>query len=966
MRKIKRIIFLIGIALSPLMLPAQDQAPGKVAGRIADENNQPLSGAVVMAIPPNSGSRYFTASKSDGTFSLRGVKAGEPYTIIVSFTGYKSDTTVNARITTGETLTLQVTLHEVSQDLVPITVGSRGEPRTALRSAVPIDIINVKSLSATTGRADLMSQLNIAVPSFNYNKQSGSDMADAVDLASLRGLGYDQTLVLINGKRRYPSANVITGGLRGRGNSGTDLNAIPEAEIDRIEVLRDGASAQYGSDAIAGVVNIILRKDVNHLHVNIGGSGYYDHKYNTANAVDPSLYWTGSQLDGQTIDVSMNYGLPIGKNGGFINIGGTFRDAGKTYRADPDTNYSVNKNAVVPGSLVRRAAGDGSVIAGGAMYNMEIPLGRTRTTFYSFGGYNYKNSFAYANTRLWSTGPTKFPTNAQGQLLFDPSIMKVYDPTPDGLDTNHVMYSPGEQVHLKDMSAAAGFRGEIGNAWHWDLSANTGYNDFHIYGKDTYNTSLAQPDQSAKTHFDDGGYSFLQNTENFDLSKHFDNFAQGLTFAAGGEFRYEEYKIYTGEQDSYITGPATLNNASKAGGAQGYPGNQPADVVDAHRTNTSGYIELTADLTSKWLVDMAERFENYSDFGFVATQKLATRYSITDNFNVRGSVSTGFRAPSLQQINFSNTNTTVTTLSDGTRTFAYTKIVPNYSPLARAAGIPKLTQETSTNASVGFTWKPIPHLLFTVDGYNIDVKNRIVFSGQYANTAAGLSPAFIALMAAEGVSKAIFFANAVNTTNRGIDVVADYHTKWGKNRLSVVLSGSFQELFIDKVNIPAGLNTSPADSATFFNDRERSLLKASAPPAKVSLSVEYGVDRVSVGARATFFGKLSMYGNGISKTPPPGATDIYMPYVAADNGTIVPELFHYGAKTTTDVYASYKLTKFARIALGVDNLFNVHPDKSEVFGSKLSQGDSESGGIFDAVQMGFNGTQLWGKLLFDF
>lgn len=966
MQKIKKSLFLIAILFLPVLLFAQDLSSGTISGKVMDDHNQPLPGAVVMAVYTPSGSKYFTASRPDGGFSIQKVKAGGPYTIIVSYSGYKSDTTINAKIVTGEALSLQVTLHEVTQDLAPITVGSRGEPRTAFESAVPIDVIKMNSLTSTTGRADLMSQLNVAVPSFNYNKQTGSDVADAVDLASLRGLGYDQTLVLIDGKRRYPSANIITGGLRGRGNSGTDLNAIPEGAIDHIEVLRDGASAQYGSDAIAGVMNIVLKKDVRHFGLNIGGSGYYDHTYNSANAVDPSIYATGSKFDGKTLDISMDYGFPLGKQGGFLNIGGTFRDAGQTFRAAPDTNYSTNKNAVVPSSLVRRAAGDGSIIAGGAMYNMGVPLAGTRTTFYSFGGYNYKHSDAYANTRFWSTGATKFPTNAQNQLIFNPAIMHVYDPTPGSLDTNHVFYNPEEVVYLKDASAAFGFRGEWAKGWKWDLSANTGYNDFHIWGNNTYNASLPLPEQATKTRFDDGGFSFLQNTENFDLVKHFSEFAHGLTFATGAEFRYERYKIYAGDPDSYAIDTAKYKGAGKAGGSQGYPGYQPTDVVNAHRTNVSGYIELTADLTDKWLVDMAQRFENYSDFGFVATEKLATRYKITDNFNVRGSVSSGFRAPSLQQINYSNTNTTVTTLPDGTRGFAYTRIVPNYSTIAQGAGIPKLTQETSENASLGFSWKPVNDFVLTVDGYNISIKNRIVFSGQYSDTSSGLNPALRNLMSSEGVTKAIFFANAVNTTNRGIDVVADYHTHWGKSHFNAVLSGNFQQLFIDKINIPSGLKNSPSDSATFFNDREQSLLKASAPPAKVALNLEYGINKFSVGSHLTYFGKLSMYGNGVSKTAPAGASDIYMPYVPLDNGTIVPELFNYRAKVTTDLYASYKLTRFAKLALGVDNLFNVHPDKTEVPGSKLSMGDSESGGIFDAVQMGFNGMQVWSRLIFNF
>ena len=962
-----RLLLLLPIvALLPSLLNAQNAASGTLTGKVTDDYQQPLSSAVIMAIYVPSGSKYITATRLDGSFNIQGLKAGSPYTVIVSYSGFKGDTLTDQKIVQGESLNLQITLHESAQDLTPITVGSRGEPRTAFASPVPVDIIKVNSLANTTGRADLMSQLNITVPSFNYNKQTGSDVADAVDLASLRGMGYDQTLVLVNGKRRYPSANIITGGLRGRGNSGTDLNAIPEGAIDRIEVLRDGASAQYGSDAIAGVVNIILKKDVRHLNINIGGSGYYDHKYNSANAVDPTLYATGSKLDGKTLDLSMDYGFPLGHRGGFLNVGGSFRDAGKTFRAAPDTNYSTNKNAVVPTSLVRRAAGDGSVIAGGAMYNMELPLASTKTTFYSFGGYNYKYSDAYANTRFWSTGASKFPSNAQGQLLFNPSIMHVYDPTPGSLDTAHVYYNPEEVVYIKDASDALGFRGQLGDGWDWDLSANTGYNDFHIWGNNTYNSSLALPLQSTKTRFDDGGFNFLQNTENLDLSKRFGQFAHGLTFATGAEFRYERYQIYKGDSLSYVTGPAKYNGAAKPGGSEGYPGYQPADEVIAHRTDVSGYIELSADLTDKWLVDVAERFENYSDFGFVSTEKLASRYKLTNRFNIRGSVSTGFRAPSLQQMNYSNTNTTVTTLPDGTRGFVDTKIVPNYSPIARAAGIPKLTQETSTNASLGFSWKPVNAFTLTVDGYNINVKNRIVFSGQYSDTSSGLSQALRDLMSSQNVSKAIFFANAVNTTNRGIDIVADYHTRWGKNHLSVVLSGNFQKLFIDQVNIPTGLKNSAVDSATFFNDREQSLLKASAPPAKVALNVEYGWNRFTVGSRVTYFGKLSMFGNGVSKTPPPGATDIYMPYVPLDNGTIVPELFHYGAKATTDLYASYRFTSFMRLSLGVDNLFNVHPDKTEVPGSKLSQGDSESGGIFDAVQMGFNGLQVWSKLIFDF
>ncbi len=227
----------------------------------------------------------------------------------------------------------------------------------------------------------------MAVPSFNYNKQSGADGSDAMDFASLRGLGYDQTLVLVNGKRRHLSAFISEFGTRGRGNGGTDLNAIPEAAIDRVEILRDGASAQYGSDAIAGVMNIILKKDVNKFYAVVGVSGYNDHKYNSLNTVDPSQYYTGSWIDGQTLKVDMNYGVPIGKNGGFLNIGANFLTIAKTFRALPDTNWTTNPNSkkVAPWLAdYRRAFGDGSITSGGAMYNLEIPIAGIEIHFLFF------------------------------------------------------------------------------------------------------------------------------------------------------------------------------------------------------------------------------------------------------------------------------------------------------------------------------------------------------------------------------------------------------------------------------------------------------------------------------------------------------------------------------------------------------------------------------------------------------
>ncbi|MDB5137849.1 MAG: iron complex outerrane recepter protein [Mucilaginibacter sp.] len=956
----------------------------KLTGTVTSAG-QPTFGCTVLAMPSGVG----VSTGSDGKYNLA-LKAGT-YQITFSAIGLEKKT-LSVQLADGETKVLDVELAVSSAALSEvIVVGSRGGGRTKIESPVPVDVIRLNQVSENTAKPDLMSQLNQAVPSFNYNKQSGGDGSDAIDFASLRGLGFDQTLVLINGKRRHLSAFVNEVGTRGRGNSGTDLNAIPEAAIDRVEILRDGASAQYGSDAIAGVINIILRKDINHLNVTGGFSGYNDQKYNTLNNVDPAGYYTGKKFDGQTFTLGADYGLAIGKNGGFINVGANYENQGKTFRAIRDTNWQSNSNTLEaqPVARERRAFGDGSVVSGGGMYNMEIPLSGTKTTFYSFGGYNYKHSNVYAYTRSWNynnglrQNPTKFPTDpTTGALIFVPSIMKVDAPAGAPFDPNNVYYDPQEDVYIKDVSAAFGFRGTTESDWDWDISNNTGRNDFHYWGDNTFNASTPYvAGQPIQTRFDDGGFNFLQNTANADITKHFSNVGQGLQLSFGAEFRYERYSLYAGEPNSYNNGGATIpvigskgqdSLVSKAAGSEGYPGYQPTtstqqgDASTVHRTTEGAYAELGFDVTKEWLIDLAERFENYSDFGFVATEKFATRYKLTDNFNLRGSVSTGFRAPTLQQLNFSNTNTTVIG-----GTLVYTKLVPNYSDVAKAANIPKLTQETSVNYSLGFAWQPLTGLSVTVDGYDIIIKNRIVISGLYAAGDPTLGAPLNNILNSQGIGDAQFFANAVNTTNKGIDVVIDYKKRWGKNHFAALLAGNIQNLTIDKINIPSTFKGSPSDSATFFSDREQYFLKASAPKAKFTLNLEYGFDKVSFGTRLTYFGDVKELGFGETSAPA-NAPDPFFPYVTLDaTGQKIPEIFDFTPKVTTDIYASLKINKAISWTIGVDNLFNVHPDTNVIKGSvnpnsSSSFGDSESGGPFEAVQMGFNGMRIFTKLTFHF
>jgi iron complex outermembrane recepter protein len=957
---IKRLLQIVFAASFLLSTPIFAQ---KITGTVTSGGG-PVFSASVIAAPTGTG----TSTNIDGKYTLT-LKAG---TYKISFSGLGTvKKIVDVTLADGETKVLDVDLAVSSEALNEVVVvGSRGGGRSKLESLVPVDVINVNSITDNTAKPDLMSQLNQAVPSFNYNKQSGADGADAIDFASLRGLGFDQTLVLVNGIRRHLSAYVDPGqSARGRGDSGTDLNAIPEAAIDHVEILRDGASAQYGSDAIAGVINIVLKKDVGLFNLNAGFSGYDDQKYNTLSYSDPKAYYTSSKFDGQTFTAGGDYGISIGQNGGYLNVGANYEDAGKTFRDAPDLGISRE----------RRAFGDGSVLAGGGMYNMEIPIKGSNTKFFSFGGYNYKHSNVYAYTRSWdyadSSGQTlrsnmtKFPTDAAGNLVFVGGIMKIDAPNGTPYDPNNVYYDPEEDVYMTDMSAAFGFKGKIG-AWDWTISNNTGRNDFHYFGQNTFNASLPYvPGQPIQTRFDDGGFNYLQNTTNADITKHFKEALEGLQLSFGAEARYERYHLYAGEPNSYINGGALLDGNPKAPGSEGYPGYQPGDARIADRGSEAIYADGELTITKAWTIEGAGRFENYDDFGSQLTGKFATRYKLTHNFNLRGSISSGFRAPTLQQQNFSNTNTTI---GPG-GVLEYQKTVPNYSDVAKAAGIPKLTAETSMNYSLGFAWQPFDKVTLTVDGYQIAIKNRVVYSGVYSEG----DPTFgnpttpgtlNNLLLANSIQEAAFFTNAVNTTNRGVDIVLDYKTRWEKQHFTATLAGNLQDVTIDKINIPATFRGTASDSANFFGDREQYFLKYSAPKAKFNFSLEYGIDKFSIGTRFTYFGDVKELGFG-EVSAPANAPDQFFPYVELDNGSgAVPEIFDFSPKVTTDVYASIKFGKRLSWDIGVDNLFNVHPDEALVKGSvsptsgTSSFGDSNSGGPFESVQMGFNGMRIYTKL----
>lgn len=934
MRKKTKLLLLVILITSQVL--AQKQT---ISGKITDaSNNNPLAGVSVRIKSSSIG----TTTNTEGVFTI---EANPNDVLDISIVGYfPQSLNINGRTE------INISLSSVATDLSEVVlVGTRRAGRVKTETPVPVDVVNIGQVSLPTARMELTSILNYAAPSFNYNKQSGSDGADHIDLATLRGLGPDQTLVLINGKRRHQTAFVAVFGTRGRGNSGTDLSAIPIAAIDRVEILRDGASAQYGSDAIAGVINLVLKKNINQFSANIGHSAYYDKKYNPSFKESYNQYIEHGKIDGNAVTFNANYGVPVGKNGGFINLTMNFLNSGKTFRQALDT--TTGSKDFMYTNIYRRAHGDGSLTNIGGFLNAEIPFGTGKTSFYAFGGYNHKSSDAYAFTRNFSARPDRFPTDAGGNLINVPGIIKT-------AADKEKYYNPHIQTKVNDVSFAAGVKGMTASNWNWDIGNTIGRNNFHFYGDKTFNASLG-PNQ---TYFDDGGFNFLQNTVNLNFSKELQGIASGFNLALGAEYRYERYKIYAGEEASYKNYDATGN---KATGAQGFPGYQPNDEVSADRSNIAAYVDAEMDITSRFLVSGAIRVENYSDFGFTHNYKLAARFKAANNFNLRGSFSTGFRAPSLQQVNFSSTFTTV---QGGT--IAEVKIAPNYSPITKAAGIPELKQEKSLNGSLGFSFRPVSEFNITIDGYWVRVKDRIVISGQFDGSDPALDPFLRSEMKRLNVSLAQFFANAVNTTNKGIDIVLEYNKKISKGSFKVLLTGNIQQMDIDKINVPPKLSGTQDLRTTFLTEREQKFILASAPNSKFGLNLEHSMNKFTIGTRLTYFGKVTIlgYGDGTSSdfTPAFNRGDLYA-FVPADNDSRpVKDEYIYSGKLTTDLYLSYNITKSMSLFWGFDNIFNVHPDLGINPQARGWAFNNETGGPWDAVQMGGNGRRAFARLAFNF
>nr|WP_293293734.1 TonB-dependent receptor [Allomuricauda sp.] len=930
----------------------------EVTGTVYDDQNVPLPGASVQV----KGSQTGTITDFDGKYTI---EANTGDILVFSYVGF------NTQEVTVTSNTLNVTLQAGLELENVVVVGSRNPNRTATESTVPVDVIDIKELNNVAPQVNLNQILNYVAPSFTSNTQTISDGTDHIDPASLRGLGPDQVLVLINGKRRHTSSLINVNGTFGRGSVGTDLNAIPAAAIKRIEVLRDGAAAQYGSDAIAGVINIVLNTTVNELTATVTSGANFSKNANGQ---------TGG-IDGETTNFAASYGLPLGNNGGYITFSGDF-DVRQDYnrmkewegsvfnlyntverfanqdgynlanlldddvadviqyanQANIDLNGAATKEELQPilaadnteAELAARGqersdfnmrVGQSALRGGRFFTNFSLPLDNKGTELYSFAGISSRTGNSAGFYRLPNQSRTFTPAYINGFL-------------------------PEINSTIRDKSLSAGIKGMIGD-WNVDFSNTYGKNSFLYTIGNTFNASLQS---SSPTVFDAGGFSFSQNTTNLDINQFFDDVMSGLNVAFGAEYRVENYNIEAGEEASYSQYTAegqviTLASQepsrdffgnARPGGSQVFPGFSPNNELSRGRSSIAGYFDIEADFSEEFLASFATRFEDYSDFGSTINFKLATRYKISDNINIRAAANTGFRAPSLHQINFNSTST----IFDQNGNPQEVGTFANDSRAAQLLGIPQLKEETSGSVSLGLTAKiPDANLTVTVDGYFVKINDRVVYTGQFQGPGNGTE--LDNLLSQANATAASFFANAIDTESKGLDVVITHKAQFGGNwNLKSDLAGTFsQTRKVGDINASEVLeNAGLVD--TYFPEDSRVYLEEAVPRTKINLSNSLTSDKFIVFLRNVYFGEVTE-----------ATTNIDRQQV-------------FSTKIVTDLSIGYKVTPALTFTVGANNLFDIYPDRAaEVL---ADGGNNRSDGRFDwsrrAQQFGIGGRFLFGRI----
>ncbi len=877
--------FLLAIALSlatALALHAQPTTGG-IAGVVRDESGAVVPGATVTITEPRTGGiARIVLTDSKGAFFVPNLSAG-PYFLSVELKGF-GRAAGDVRVSAGATMKAEVTLTTKLEEAVTVA-GTRVKGRTATETLAPVDVIDGEAIRAT-GAVETGKILQLLEPSFNFSTTTISDGTDVIRPATLRSLNPDQVLVLVNGRRYHQQSLMNYQQTIARGSAGYDINSIPASAIDHIEVLRDGAAAQYGSDAIAGVINIVLKKGTSLTDLTADVGRYY--------ASNPALP-LGASPDaeaghGRTLLGSANTGFAVG-DGGFVNLTLEYRDRGETNRAGPDSLR------VSPPRVVQRI-GDPRAKDALVWLNSEIPIGAG--TFYAFGGYSYRkgnSSGFFRSAGDDRTVPALYPNG------FLPTI--VTRPTDD--------------------HAVVGYRAELNKDWSWDLSGSYGRSRFKFHEDNTVNVSYyyeprapTDPDgpkfNESPTSADTGalGYDQLDLNLDFTGKLRWSVGAGPLNVAAGAEWRREGYTIEAGDPVSYQYGRTNdpgvriLNQSGgvAAIGTQGFPGYSPREALDAHRTNAALYVDLESLLTPRLLAGAAARYEHYSDFGSTVTGKVSGRYNFNDRLSLRGTLSTGFRAPGVQQEFYNSRSTNLNAAGVLTDTLT----ARQDSDVTRAFGIPPLKQETSRNYSLGVVGKPAGRLRLTVDVYRIDIDDRIIFSSniQPEDAAACGVPVdasrcpIRAILDPFRVGQVQFFTNAVDTKTQGLDIVALYDVPLGGSTLSFELASDFNKTQIK--NRRSSSSILPA--AVLFDDVQVTLVEEGQPRQHHMVGATYRREGWSAGLRFSYFGAVS--GEGFT----PGLKQTW------------------GGKWLTDASVTVPLRPdTVSLTVGALNLFDVYPDK---------------------------------------
>jgi iron complex outermembrane receptor protein len=904
----------VGVLTTALYTHQSYAQQGTISGKVVDaKTKEPLSARVFIP-----SIKRGAAAKADGSYSFA-VPAGT-YEVQASYTSYKT-AKQTVTVSAGGTVEVNFSLNE---DLVrtaeAVVMGTRRADRTVVESPVPVDVVPAQEMRQS-GMVETNQMIQMVIPSFNFPRPAIADGTDALRPATMRGLGPDQTLVLVNGKRRHTTALVHVNGTVGRGSTGVDLNAIPANMIERIEVLRDGAAAQYGSDAIAGVINVILRRDLGlHLNTTVGQT---------------------SRNDGRVIDVGANYGFAL-PNGGSLHIGGTYRFRDSTNRTGVDLRRMApgagNAGDVATGDWafddprrINHWQGDSRTRDLGGFANLTLPLSDVLTA-YAFGGYTYRESESYGFFRT--------PRDARNNVA-------VY---PNG-------FLPQIFARLGDISAGGGVKGDL-DGWNYDLSAVYGSNSFEFNVRNSWNASLGP---SSPRQFYCGTLYYSQTSFNLDVSKSFDiGLAKSLNIAFGSEVRLENYRIQQGDSASWANQPGNIGARAitvgpgpardtvisgvvvrlpasttpirnfvpivnrvptgqdgaggiPAPGAQVFPGFRPENETNRSRSNISVYVDMETDPVQNWNVGAALRFESYSDFGSLLTWKLATRYEFLPGIAVRGAASTGFRAPSLQQQFFTATSTNfINGIPFDISTF------PATSPAGQAVGAIPLKAETSINLSGGLTFDAIENLSLSVDYYDISVRDRITLTGNFTGDSV---TALLGRAGVLGVGGGRYFTNLLDTRTQGLDVTARYGLPLGDagllrftvafnwNQNTILNKGSLTSLervgeplrrFIGAVGgIPTG-NGNP-----LFDRGEIVRFELGQPRTNLNIMLNYNVGKFAAMFRTMRFGEVTV----VNQIPVPQLDQV-------TSGLFV-----------SDIDLSYEVLPGLRLAVGSNNVFDVMPQE---------------------------------------